>query len=135
MAFDIKRMDIYRKVPKDLTQPTTTGAIISICCVVFMLFMLGTELVWFISPDVRSELVVVNSDPTERIPVKINISIPRMKCEFLGIDIQVWHFNCPYYYILVLPCKTVKLQGNFNFINNTFYRQTGITIMIKKDGV
>ena len=89
MTFDIKRMDIYRKVPKDLTQPTTTGAIISICCVVFMLFMLGTELVWFVSPDIRSELVVMNSDPTERIPVKINISIPRMKCEYLGIDIQV----------------------------------------------
>ena len=89
MTFDIKRLDIYRKVPKDLTQPTTTGAIISICCVVFMLFMLGTELVWFVSPDIRSELVVMNSDPTERIPVKINISIPRMKCEYLGIDIQV----------------------------------------------
>ena len=95
MGLDIKRMDIYRKVPKDLTQPTPTGAVISICCVVFMLFMLGTELVWFISPDIRSELVVMNSDPTERIPVKINISIPRMKCEFLGIDIQVQiHIQC-----------------------------------------
>ena len=89
MGFDIKRMDIYRKVPKDLTQPTTTGAIISICCVTFMLFMVGTELVWFVSPDIRSELVVMNSEPTERIPVRINISIPRLKCEFLGIDIQV----------------------------------------------
>jgi len=88
MGFDIKRMDIYRKVPKDLTQPTTTGAIISICCVTFMLFMVGTELIWFISPDIRSELVVQNSDPTERIPVRINISIPRLKCEYLGIDIQ-----------------------------------------------
>ena len=50
---------------------------------------------WFISPDIRSELVVQNSDPTERIPVKINITIPRMKCEFLGIDIQVLfcHFD------------------------------------------
>ena len=88
MGFDIKRMDIYRKVPKDLTQPTVTGAIVSICCVVFIVFMLGTELMYFISPDIRSELVVQNSDPTERIPVKINITIPRMKCEFLGIDIQ-----------------------------------------------
>jgi hypothetical protein len=25
---------------------------------------------------------------TCRIPVRINVSIPRMKCEFLGIDIQ-----------------------------------------------
>ena len=29
MAFDIKRLDIYRKIPKDLTQPTTTGAVVS----------------------------------------------------------------------------------------------------------
>ena len=48
MGFDIKRMDIYRKVPKDLTQPTVTGAVVSICCVVFIVLMLGTELVWFI---------------------------------------------------------------------------------------
>ena len=89
MGFDIKRMDIYRKVPKDLTQPTVTGAIVSICCVVFIVCMLGTELMYFISPDIKSELVVQNTDPTERIPVKINITIPRMKCEFLGIDIQV----------------------------------------------
>jgi len=88
MAFDIKRMDIYRKVPKDLTQPTTTGAIISICCTVFICLMLMVELLWFISPDIKSELIVENADPTDRIPVRINISLPRMKCEFLGVDIQ-----------------------------------------------
>jgi len=88
MGFDIKRMDIYRKVPKDLTQPTVTGAIVSICCILFITFMLATELVWFVNPDVKSELIVENFDPTERIPVRINVSIPRMKCEFLGIDIQ-----------------------------------------------
>jgi len=88
MAFDIKRMDIYRKVPKDLTQPTTTGAIISICCTLFIVFMLLCELMWFINPDVKSELIVENIDATERIPVRINISLPRMKCEYLGVDIQ-----------------------------------------------
>jgi len=88
MGFDIKRMDIYRKVPKDLTQPTTTGAIISICCGVFISLMLVVELLWFVSPDIKSELIVENADPTERIPVRINITVPRMKCEFLGIDIQ-----------------------------------------------
>jgi len=88
MGFDIKRMDIYRKVPKDLTQPTTTGAVISICCCVFITFMLATELLYFVSPDIKSELIVENHDPTERIHVRINISIPKMKCEFLGIDIQ-----------------------------------------------
>jgi len=88
MGFDIKRMDIYRKVPKDLTQPTITGAVVSICCCVFICSMLVVELLWFISPDIKSELIVENLDPTERIPVRINISLPRMKCEYLGIDIQ-----------------------------------------------
>ena len=103
MGFDIKRMDIYRKVPKDLTQPTVTGAIVSICCVLFIVFMLGTELMWFVSPDIKSELVVQNSDPTERIPVKINITIPRMKCEFLGIDIQVIVLTIQSYFNSSLP--------------------------------
>lgn len=88
MGFDIKRLDVYRKVPKDLTQPTTTGAIISICCVVFIVLMLLTELVWFVAPDIKSELIVENYGATDRIPVRINISIPNMKCEFIGIDIQ-----------------------------------------------
>lgn len=81
-------MDIYRKVPKDLTQPTTAGAVISICCVVFIMFMLSTELLWFVSPDIKSELIVDNVNATDKIPVRINVSLPNMKCEFIGIDIQ-----------------------------------------------
>jgi hypothetical protein len=54
MVFDVKRLDIYRKVPKDLTQPTVTGAVISVCCVCFICLMLLTELLWFVSPDIRS---------------------------------------------------------------------------------
>ena len=45
------RLDIYRKIPKDLTQPTIAGAIISICCCVFMAFLFISELMHFISPE------------------------------------------------------------------------------------
>jgi hypothetical protein len=77
MVFDLKRLDIYRKIPKDLTQPTTTGAVISVCSVTFICLMLVTELLWFVSPDVRSELHVDNANPTDRMPVRLNISLPR----------------------------------------------------------
>lgn len=77
MAFDVKRFDIYRKIPKDLTQPTTTGAVISISCITFICLLLLSELVAFISPDIRSELHVDNANPTDRIPVRINISLPK----------------------------------------------------------
>uniref|UniRef100_A0A8I3MH36 Endoplasmic reticulum-Golgi intermediate compartment protein n=1 Tax=Canis lupus familiaris TaxID=9615 RepID=A0A8I3MH36_CANLF len=52
-----KRMgfDIYRKVPKDLTQPTYTGAIISICCCLFILFLFLSELTGFITTEVSQK--------------------------------------------------------------------------------
>ncbi|XP_052228357.1 endoplasmic reticulum-Golgi intermediate compartment protein 1-like isoform X2 [Dreissena polymorpha] len=89
MQFDIRRFDIYRKVPKDLTQPTTTGACISICSVLFMLYLFGAELLGFLQHEVVSELIV--DDPvkySEKIPVFLNITLMNTKCEFVGLDIQ-----------------------------------------------
>ena len=47
----IIRFDIYRKVPKDLTQPTLTGACISLCSVAFMTYLFLSELAAFIIPE------------------------------------------------------------------------------------
>lgn len=89
MQFDIRRFDIYRKVPKDLTQPTLTGAFISVSSVLFIIFLLFSELSLFITTQVQSELSV--EDPvthSEKIPVFINITLPKMSCDYLGLDIQ-----------------------------------------------
>ncbi|KAL8621271.1 Endoplasmic reticulum-Golgi intermediate compartment protein 1 [Nucella lapillus] len=89
MPFDVRRFDIYRKIPKDLTQPTLTGAFISVCSVLFILFLLVSELSLFIAADLHSELTV--EDPvthTEKIPVFLNITLLRMTCSYLGLDIQ-----------------------------------------------
>lgn len=86
--FDIRRFDIYRKLPKDLTQPTTTGAVISIFSSIFIVFLLISEGLSFLRIELVNELYV--DDPTvgTTIPVKIKLAIPNMGCEFLGIDIQ-----------------------------------------------
>ncbi|XP_043247437.1 endoplasmic reticulum-Golgi intermediate compartment protein 1-like isoform X2 [Amphibalanus amphitrite] len=89
MVFDVKRLDVYRKVPKDLTQPTVTGAVISICCCSFMCLMLFSELYNFISPDIVSDLFVDNpGNLSGTINVHLKISLPRLKCEYVGLDIQ-----------------------------------------------
>jgi len=88
--FDVRRFDIYRKVPKDLTQPTITGAIISISCVVFMLALFTSELSHYLDGEVVSEMFVDNpgEGETERIPVYIRLTLPKLKCEYVGLDIQ-----------------------------------------------
>ena len=46
------RFDIYRKVPKDLTQPTLTGACISISSVLFITYLFLSELFLFLTHEV-----------------------------------------------------------------------------------
>ena len=105
MGYDLRRFDIYRKVPKDLTQPTTTGAVISISSGIFILFLLISELLSFMQNELISELYV--DDPTtgyvsiisitfwwylrDRIPVNIRLELSGMECKFLGVDIQDEH--------------------------------------------
>ncbi|MCL4125249.1 UNVERIFIED_CONTAM: hypothetical protein GTU68_009411 [Idotea baltica] len=87
--FDFRRLDIYRKIPKDLTQPTATGAVISIMCMAFMFLLFSSELLHFMSGEVVSELYVDNpGKSTEKIPVFIKITLPKLKCEYIGLDIQ-----------------------------------------------
>ena len=90
MQFDIRRFDIYRKVPKDMTQATRTGAAISICCILFMLFLLVSEFVGFIVPVVSSQLFVHNLSQNKdldggKISVTLDISVFHIqcKCKFL----------------------------------------------------
>jgi len=89
MQFDIRRLDIYRKIPKDLTQPTGAGAFISVLSIVFICYLFCAELYAYISPSLVSELFV--DDPSRhhaRIPVFVDIDIHNCLCEFIGLDIQ-----------------------------------------------
>ncbi|CAG5098291.1 Oidioi.mRNA.OKI2018_I69.XSR.g15534.t1.cds [Oikopleura dioica] len=85
---NIKRFDIYRKLPKDLTQPTTTGALISIFSTFFIIFLLVSEVLSFLQEEVISELYVDDPTTGATIPVIVDLEIPNMACDFLGIDIQ-----------------------------------------------
>ena len=89
MLFNLKRLDIYRKVPKDLTQPTTGGAVISVCCIIFMTLLFLSELVEFLTPNIINELFVDQaSGGLNKIDVRLNVSLPKLDCKFAGLDIQ-----------------------------------------------
>lgn len=89
MLFNVKRLDIYRKVPKDLTQPTVGGALISVCCVTFMTVLFVSELVDFLTPEIINELFVdQGSSGSNKIDVRLNVSLPRLDCKYAGLDIQ-----------------------------------------------
>lgn len=86
--FDIRRLDIYRKVPKDLTQPTTVGAIISIVSLLFVFLMVLTSFINFLTPKIQSEMFVDDPGREGRVKVTINVSLPFQLCDYIGVDIQ-----------------------------------------------
>ncbi|XP_015794921.1 endoplasmic reticulum-Golgi intermediate compartment protein 1 [Tetranychus urticae] len=88
---DLRRFDVYRKIPKDLKEdPTNTGAIISLCCCFFITFLFFSELFAYLSLEVVSELYVESSenDSNEKIAVQLNITLPKLSCSAVGLDIQ-----------------------------------------------
>nr|XP_054766429.1 endoplasmic reticulum-Golgi intermediate compartment protein 1-like [Lytechinus pictus] len=89
MGFNfVKRLDVYRKIPKDLTQPTYAGACVSLLSMLFITFLLLSEFMSFMRPDVVSELYVDNPGEVERLSVRVNLSLPKLSCGVVGIDIQ-----------------------------------------------
>lgn len=45
------RLDVYRKIPQDLTEATLTGAIISLTCIVLIIFLFIVELKDYLTPE------------------------------------------------------------------------------------
>ncbi|WKY16545.1 hypothetical protein Q1695_001306 [Nippostrongylus brasiliensis] len=88
MVLDIRKLDIYRKVPKDLTEPTLAGAIISIVCVAFISLMIFYDVLEYIYIDVKTELYVDDPGREGKVDVEVDVSFPYMRCDYLGVDIQ-----------------------------------------------
>ncbi|XP_032320978.1 endoplasmic reticulum-Golgi intermediate compartment protein 1 isoform X4 [Camelus ferus] len=68
--------------------PLTSG--VSICCCLFILFLFLSELTGFITTEIVNELYVDDPDKDSggKIDVSLNISLPNLHCELVGLDIQ-----------------------------------------------
>ncbi|XP_053159652.1 endoplasmic reticulum-Golgi intermediate compartment protein 1 isoform X2 [Hemicordylus capensis] len=63
---------------------------VSVCCCFFILFLFLSELTGFIATEIVNELYVDDPDKDSggKIEVNLNISLPNLHCELIGLDIQ-----------------------------------------------
>lgn len=102
MLAKLKDFDFYRKIPKDLTESSTHGTVLSICAAVFMLVLFIAELWAFLSLHVYTNIVIdPNTDSLLR--VNFNITVLDMPCEYATIDI-----------VDVLGTRTDNVTKNIN---------------------
>ena len=57
----IRQLDIYKRLPKDLTEPTLLGAIVSIVSTLILLFLFISELSDYIDPNIHSSMYLDRS--------------------------------------------------------------------------
>ncbi|CAM43209.1 hypothetical protein, unknown function [Leishmania braziliensis MHOM/BR/75/M2904] len=83
-----QKTDFFRHIPKDLTESTTSGAIISIACVTVMVLLFVGEVISYVSPRIQSDMIILpDLDETSTIKVSMDITFPKMPCAILTLDI------------------------------------------------
>ncbi|XP_058072629.1 protein disulfide isomerase-like 5-4 [Magnolia sinica] len=84
----IKSVDFYRKIPRDLTEASISGAGLSIIAALFMMFLFGMELSNYLTVSTDTAVVVDKSADGEFLRIDFNISFPALSCEFASVDVS-----------------------------------------------
>lgn len=83
----LKSLDIYRKVPLDLTETTASGACITVLSVLMLVLLAMSELRSLFTPVIETT-VVVNSDNSETIRMHMDLTLMGIGCEYVSVDVE-----------------------------------------------
>ncbi|EGR31815.1 hypothetical protein IMG5_101180 [Ichthyophthirius multifiliis] len=100
---NIKSFDMYRKLPSDLTQSTTSGAVVSIICGIIVLILFISELRSFLAIEETSEMFIDIVRGGQKIKVNLDIDFPKFPCDILSLDMQD-----------IMGSHTVNIEGTIN---------------------
>ncbi|KAH7544328.1 hypothetical protein ACOSP7_030489 [Xanthoceras sorbifolium] len=84
----IKSVDFYRKIPRDLTEASLSGAGLSIIAALAMMFLFGMELNNYLTVTTSTAVVVDRSTDGDFLRIDFNISFPSLSCEFASVDVS-----------------------------------------------
>ncbi|CAI9295218.1 unnamed protein product [Lactuca saligna] len=84
----LKSVDFYRKIPRDLTEASLSGAGLSIIAAVSMMFLFGMELHNYLSISTSTSVIVDRSSDKDYLRIDFNLSFPALSCEFASVDVS-----------------------------------------------
>jgi hypothetical protein len=82
----LKNFDLYRKIPKDLTESSTHSTILSLCAAIFMLLLFIAELWAFLSYHIESN-IILDPNTDSQLRINFNITVFDIPCEYTSIDV------------------------------------------------
>jgi thiol-disulfide isomerase/thioredoxin len=82
----MNNFDFYRHIPKDLTESSSHGAILSICASIFMVTLFVLELWAFMAPVLMTD-VILEPNTDNLLRINFNITVLDTPCDYAAIDI------------------------------------------------
>ncbi len=83
----LKSVDFYRKIPKDMTEGTVPGSVISLLASFVIALLLVSEVTNYLTPQFNTRVVVDRSLDGDLMRINFNVSFPRLSCEFASVDV------------------------------------------------
>lgn len=82
------KLDIFRKLPKDLTEPTFCGAVVSTLCTIVLILLTVTEVRDYFKPATQSMIAIQSSHTSDKFHINIDIELPKMPCDVVGLTLM-----------------------------------------------
>jgi len=88
MKPSFKSIDLFKRLPKDLTEGTYAGAFLSVLSLMTIVSLVMFEVSAFFDDKMTSVLTIEQTDPIEKMYINIDIDFPACPCDVLSVDIQ-----------------------------------------------
>uniref|UniRef100_A0A6A7G9S0 Endoplasmic reticulum-Golgi intermediate compartment protein 3 n=1 Tax=Hirondellea gigas TaxID=1518452 RepID=A0A6A7G9S0_9CRUS len=86
-----KRLDVFRQIPKDLTNPSGAGAAVSVICIMVVGSLFLAEFIKFMTITTVSSMFVETPEnllSEEKLQIHIDIEVPELPCAVISLDAQ-----------------------------------------------
>ena len=82
------KLDVFRKLPRDLTEPTFCGAIVSTVCGLALALLTITEIRTYLKPSTSSMITIQGSHEKDKFNINVDIMLAHMPCDVIGFDLE-----------------------------------------------
>ena len=79
-------VDFYRRVPRDLTEATSLGAIMSMCAMLLMALLFSAETFAFAKSKISTE-IALDDNTAPQIQLNFNVTLFALHCDYVSVDV------------------------------------------------
>ena len=83
----IRSFDFYKDLPDSLSEPTLTGASVSLFLMTIIVLLISQSTYNFLQFQKESEIMIDVNSGEEKLHINLDITLPKCPCDILSLDI------------------------------------------------